>query len=566
MGGSGAVRRVAGLAVVAAVVLGCGAVAAGAADARGAPLRTNACTLLTNADVMAFTTGLAGEFKIVPPFVATPAPAKPHFGDDPQHRHYCSWAFQEEEDSGPRAGAHVEVRIERLAPDEVKAACLLIGAKPRTYDGIGDVAESVFGVGCVRVGDVSVKVSFDGATLNFVDDGGAMEATLRKLALIDEPAGAASGNDPPARVAGGSTAPSSASPTLTAEQARSRAAVASGRRSSVPASLSTPSEAFTNGTRVAQNALLAALLVLLLVFPSELFNATFDKHHERIERAWRARFPSRRARTDRTSTPTARGRTYVSVAAAGAALSLFLNPHLRLNAASTSQFVGVLVTILFGAGVALLAQRQFRRRRGLPADARLRAVPIGLAVALVCVLVSRAVHFQPGYLYGLVGGFAFTVALARRDEGRSELLSFVVRLGVAVVAWIVFVPVSSAANHLHPAFPVLVADSFVAAVFIGGIEGALFALVPIRFLPGHKVAQWSWPAWIVTAAVTAFLFVNVLLRPENGYLGQSSTASAVVTYGLFGCFGVASVAFWWWFRTHPDPAEPPHEREAALSA
>jgi hypothetical protein len=245
---------------------------------------------------------------------------------------------------------------------------------------------------------------------------------------------------------------------------------------------------------------------------------------------------------------------------------LFLNPHLRLNAASISQFVGVLATVLFGAGVALLAQRRFRRRRGLPADAQLKAVPSGLAVALVCVVVSRAVHFQPGYLYGLVGGFAFTVALAQRDEGQSEFLSFFVRLGVAVVAWIVFVPVARAANHLHPAFPVLVADSFFAALFIGGIEGALFALVPVRFLPGHRLAKWSRAAWIVTAAVTAFLFVNVLLRPENGYLGQSSTASAVVTYGLFGAFGVASVAFWWWFRTHPDPAGPTHEREAALSA
>ena len=165
-------------------------------------------------------------------------------------------------------------------------------------------------------------------------------------------------------------------------------------------------------------------------------------------------------------------------------------------------------------------------------------------------------HFQPGYLYGLVGGVAFTVALSQREEGQSEFTGFFAGLAVALVGWLVFVPVSSAANHLHPSFFVLVADSFVAAVFIGGIEGALFALVPVRFLPGHKVAQWSWPAWIVMAGVTAFLFVNVLLRPENGYLGQSSTASAVVTYGCSRSFGVASIAFWGWFRMHPDPVAP----------
>jgi hypothetical protein len=332
----------------------------------------------------------------------------------------------------------------------------------------------------------------------------------------------------------------------------------------VPASLATPSEAFTNAGRVAQNALLAAVLVLLLVFPSQLFNSTFDKHHERIENAWRTRFGSR-DRAERAADRTSGAWKFVGVAAAGAVVSLFLNPHLKLNAASTAQFAGVLATILFATAVGGLVHRQYRKTRGRPVGATLNAVPSGLAIALACVVVSRLVHFQPGYLYGLVGGVAFAVALTAREEGQSEFAGFFAGLVVALLAWMAFVPVSSAANHLHPSFLVLVADSFVAAVFIGGIEGALFALVPVRFLPGHKVAQWSWPAWVVMAAVTAFLFVNVLLRPENGYLGQSSTASAVVTYGLFAVFGVASVAFWGWFRLHPDPTTSA-EHEVTVSA
>ena len=98
----------------------------------------------------------------------------------------------------------------------------------------------------------------------------------------------------------------------------------------------------------------------------------------------------------------------------------------------------------------------------------------------------------------------------------------------------------------------LVADAFLAAIFIGGIEGALFSLVPLRFLPGHHIVQWSRIAWAVLAFATAFLFVDVLLRPRAGYLGRSSTASAVVTYGLFALFGAASIAFWAWFRANPD--------------
>jgi len=93
-----------------------------------------------------------------------------------------------------------------------------------------------------------------------------------------------------------------------------------------------------------------------------------------------------------------------------------------------------------------------------------------------------------------------------------------------------------------------------AALFIGAIEGLLFSLIPLKFLPGHRVARYSWAAWAAAAGVAAFLFVNVLLRPANGYLGTSSSASVLVTYGLFTAFGLASVAFWSWFRFRPEVA------------
>jgi hypothetical protein len=337
------------------------------------------------------------------------------------------------------------------------------------------------------------------------------------------------------------------------------AAVHAGRLSTVPAALQSPSEAFKNAGRVAQNALLAALLVLLLVFPAELFNSTFDKNHARIEAAWRKRFRRGRVAVPRSSTPARRTIVYLVVAFVGALLGGFLDPHFGFSAASMGLLVGVIVSILFGAALAGLTNREFRRARNHPTDARLVAVPAGLAVALVSVVVSRAVHFQPGYLYGLVGGFAFAAALDHREEGRARFVGFVVALAAATVGWFLFVPVSNAANNLHPNFAVLVANAFLAAVFIGGIEGALFNLVPLQFLPGHHVVRWSRVAWAILAFVTAFLFVDVLLRPQTGYLGKSSTASAVVTYGLFAVFGGASVAFWGWFRLHPEPAPSPED-------
>jgi hypothetical protein len=119
---------------------------------------------------------------------------------------------------------------------------------------------------------------------------------------------------------------------------------------------------------------------------------------------------------------------------------------------------------------------------------------------------------------------------------------------IALGAWVVFEPVAHAANAAHPSVGLLVADSFLGSLFIGGIEGMLFSLVPLRFLPGHRVWQGGWLPWAVVTAVTLYVFVHVLLTPSSGYLGRSTSATTNVTLALFGAFGVLSVVVWAWFR------------------
>jgi hypothetical protein len=175
------------------------------------------------------------------------------------------------------------------------------------------------------------------------------------------------------------------------------------------------------------------------------------------------------------------------------------------------------------------------------------------------VLVSRLTNFAPGYLFGLLGGAVFATALERRTEGRAEAVSLLAVLGLALLAWVGFGEVVSLANESDPVFGVLVADALLGCLFIGGIEGLLFSLIPLRFLPGYRVRQWGWVPWGLLTLVTVYLFVHVLLVPESGYLGRSTTATATVTIVLFVAFGVASCLFWAWFRFRPDPAQPPVE-------
>lgn len=241
---------------------------------------------------------------------------------------------------------------------------------------------------------------------------------------------------------------------------------------------------------------------------------------------------------------------------AGAVIGGFLDPSFGVGRPSAALVAGAAISIAVGALVSGRVGLRFRAARSLPAEHHIKAVPSGLLIAAGCVLISRLADFRPGYLFGLVGGLVFATGLKRVEEGRQELIVTAAGLLVVLVAWLGYVPISTMANRADPSFGVQVIDSALAALFIGGIEGLLIGLVPLRLLPGHALLRWKTSVWAVVTFGVAFIFLQVLLRPEAGYLGTSSTASAAVTGALFAGFGIASAAFWGYFQLRPDHPRP----------
>ena len=342
--------------------------------------------------------------------------------------------------------------------------------------------------------------------------------------------------------------------------AASAEAVEDGRRSSVPGALTTPSDALDSVVdRLPGDALLVAALGLLIVFPAQIFNSTYEENHERIERAFHRRRGRKEGRGAGASTAgrVRRVGTFAVCAVAGTLLGGLLDPRFGLNRSTVALLIGVFVALVVAVVVVAGAGWAFRTARHRPHEWFLRAIPSALLVAVVCVLVSRLTHFSPGYLFGLLGGAVFAAALDKRTEGRAEAIALMAVLGLALASWVGFAQVVSRANEPDPLFGILVADALLGCLFIGGIEGLLFSLIPLRFLPGHRVRQWGWIPWVVLTLATTYLFVHVLLVPESGYLGRSTAVTATVTVALFCAFGVASCLFWAWFRFRPDPAQPP---------
>ena len=239
-----------------------------------------------------------------------------------------------------------------------------------------------------------------------------------------------------------------------------------------------------------------------------------------------------------------------------ALLYSFLDPTFGFSATSLASFIGLalgLFVVVAAYGLPLL---YFARKHQLTLT--VRALPATLLIGVLCVLVSRIVGFQPGYLYGLIIGFFFAQSMTREQEGPAEASAAAASLVVAVVAWISLIFLRgdpSAATDLGN----ITLQAAAATVVVAGLENAVFAMLPLRFLPGAAVYNWDRRIWLVIIALGLFGFAHVLLNPASGtgYLADSTRTSFFTLVGLLVVFGVASVLFWGYFRFRPKRPDTP---------
>ncbi len=320
--------------------------------------------------------------------------------------------------------------------------------------------------------------------------------------------------------------------------------------STVGGSLATPATLLGASLGSLVSALITVALILLITFPSQLFNRTYDENHTRIRAWWehRMRWLGRMRRRDAHVDPSLRGLlSFTVVLAAGGVLAATLDPGFGMNLRSLALFIGAVLAIVAGVTVSALAAGIYRSTNHHVGHWRLRALPSALLIAVACVLVSRITDFQPGYLYGLIGGVVFTGRLNAVQEGHEVAVASLGTLAASIAAWLLWVPVSSAAAADPSNFGLALSENFLAALFLSGMVGLVISLVPLRFLPGERLAQWHWGAWAALFGVACLAVIEVMLRPQTRPAHQSF-APFWTTLGLFLAFGVASVLFWAYFK------------------
>jgi hypothetical protein len=254
---------------------------------------------------------------------------------------------------------------------------------------------------------------------------------------------------------------------------------------------------------------------------------------------------------------------FATFIALSAVLYTLLDPTIGISLDSLGTLIGLalgLLLTLAAYGIPL-----FVLSRGKDFRLTTQALPGTLFIAVICVLVSRIANFQPGYLYGLIIGFGFTRELTRVEEGRLVGIATATALAAAIVAWLALPSVRASSGV---GIGGIILETALVTVVVAGLEGALFGMMPLRFLPGERVRAWNSRFWMGLIGVAAFAFFHVLLNPSSGYLADTERSSLMTVVGLLVVFGLGSVLFWGYFRfirktpssgppTTPPPGDPP---------
>lgn len=207
------------------------------------------------------------------------------------------------------------------------------------------------------------------------------------------------------------------------------------------------------------------------------------------------------------------------------------------------------VTYLVEGTSSLLAAR----RHGARASVRLCGTAV--IVAVVSVLFSRFVAFEPGLAYGFVASSLILtpLALAKRDEAMLVFIPALLLLGASLVAFALLGPASSSATSGGWQDSLL--QTILAVVFTAGLEGIVFTMLPLRFMDGAVVMRWSRLAWAAIFGTAVFLWWQLLLNRDQAYADSlRQTSVHLVATGLL-VFMCTTGLVWGYFRFRPQPGE-----------
>jgi len=329
--------------------------------------------------------------------------------------------------------------------------------------------------------------------------------------------------------------------------------------------------------------------VLLFAFPAEILRLTLLNNDARIRRmAARARARARRAAprlTADAATIPGRLRTaarslaglgravttrfpslgsdwaqVLATAVVGAVILAFADPNFGFHGSSARLLLAMFLSILWVVVTMNTIVRIFAARR-FHTVARFKTMPFALLFMVVGVLASRLTHSHPGFVIGLVMGVTYARHLRHRDEAELALVGAATFFGVGLISWFSFNALATAAGHQEASFWVELFREVFAAGTLESFVALVVGLLPMTFLEGRPIFEWSRGVWAGVYGVSLVAFM-VLIVPVSGDFHETRGNFALLLTG-FLAFSVVALAIWSAFRV---AERRDGEREAAEAA
>jgi hypothetical protein len=310
---------------------------------------------------------------------------------------------------------------------------------------------------------------------------------------------------------------------------------------------------------VATNLTLSGLTLLLIFLAAQLFNSTIKTHKSQVDAIGRRVVAPVRARVDGRVRALARPPVKVKLAdrlawptvVLGLTVLIygFADPGFGLNARSavlalSLLFTVGLVTYVTEGGEAYLTRTQY----GLPAG--VRPFPVAIGIAIASVVASRLIGFGPGLIYGFVGTAVLLRPSADGPEtARTIFIPLLALLALSIAAWLLVIPLRAWAEDTDAAFPAFL-EGVSVTLFVSGLQGVFFCVIPLSFMEGGRIWAWDKRAWLLLAGISTLLFWHVLINSNQAYfdaLGSTVSVAALIALGV--CVALSGGAWlYFWLR------------------
>ncbi len=310
---------------------------------------------------------------------------------------------------------------------------------------------------------------------------------------------------------------------------------------------------------VARSIGIMSLIMLLIGAPTPIFNSTLSANRKLIERWGRRKLPRGLRRRAGSGGAAAFGKRVAALSTTWRGLIAYLllvgvlyaclDARFPFDGAPRTLFT-TLFAIAFGTAVSQIPGELYVRRR-YKEGGSVRVVLWTLGLAVGCVLITRITGVQPGYVYGIIGGFTFKAALTKDDNGRMAWRGMVILLAAGFAAWILRIPFQPATGIVGGEVG-SIANQLLAGIFVGSVESAAIGLMPLRFLSGATLFQWSRRRWALLWGLGLVLFAHVILYPVSSLEPHPSAGGLWTVLASVAIYGGGAMGFWWFWRNRAE--------------